>query len=140
MIRMSSEGTSCSATPGNILKVNAQGTPPREDAKMCANPQRSAAKMVAQQHSKALDGEFQANSAYSRHKKTRQVPGFSSLVYLDSLFCFFNTDRASSFFFSSSLLVFILSRASFISFSRLNISQSRYFIWSSRLCGFGFIG
>ena len=34
MIRMFPEGTTCWATPGNILKFNAQGTSPREDAKM----------------------------------------------------------------------------------------------------------
>jgi len=49
-------------------------------AKCAANPQRSAAKTVAEQHWKALDGEFQAKLALSRHKKTRQVPGFVSLV------------------------------------------------------------
>lgn len=70
MIRMSSGRKYCSATPGNILKFNAQGTSPREDAKMRTTPQRSAAKMVAQQHSKALDGEFQAKTASPRHKKT----------------------------------------------------------------------
>jgi len=64
------EGKCCSATPGNILKFNAQGTPPREDAKMCHHRPEKCSKNVAQQHSKALDGEFQASTASPRHKKT----------------------------------------------------------------------